>query len=152
MDSREALRGLLLALEPIAHNHRPATPPDFSDEDPENWTTGTPATHSIAFPPRGPMVDAVIDAILSSDWLRDTLAAERERSAWQLISEVPPPHNEVVLLFWRDWRGAEYVEATRYSTGERLPNGYSNYSEHGWATHWMPITSTATIRNLAPEA
>lgn len=56
---------------------------------------------------------------------------------WQPIETAP--HDEVVLLYWRDWSGVEYMEATRFSTGERLPNGFSNYSQHGWATHWMPL-------------
>jgi hypothetical protein len=97
---REKLRLALLELQPIAHNYRPATPPDFSAEDPDLWTTGTPAMHSIALPPRGPMVDAVIDTILASDWLRDTLAAERERCAkvaegwlvWNSIGQLSTAH------------------------------------------------------------
>jgi len=56
---------------------------------------------------------------------------------WQPVSTAP--HDEVVLLYWQDWQGFHYMEATRFSTGERSPNGYSNRSEHGYATHWMPL-------------
>ena len=58
---------------------------------------------------------------------------------WNDIKSAPPPHNEVVLLYWKDWSGAEYMEATRFSTGERLPSGYSSYSQHSYATHWLPL-------------
>ena len=56
---------------------------------------------------------------------------------WQDISTAP--HDEVVLLYWEDWAGRKYMEATRASHGERFPNGYSNVSRHGSATHWMPL-------------
>lgn len=59
---------------------------------------------------------------------------------WKLIETDRPPHGEPVLLFWPDWQdGSPCMEARPYSTGERLKNGYSNYSEHGSATHWMPL-------------
>ena len=56
---------------------------------------------------------------------------------WQPIETAP--HDEVVLLYWKDWSGAEYMETARYSTGKRYENGYSDYSQHSWATHWMPL-------------
>ena len=73
--------------------------------------------------------------------------------AWQEITDdCRPPHEEVVLLYWQDWSGAEYVEAARFSTGQRFDSGYSNYSQHGYATHWRPVPSTAAIRSLGSQS
>ena len=62
-----------------------------------------------------------------------------DREGWREIATDPPPHEELVLLYWMDWRGTRYMEATYASTGERYPNGYSTMSQHGSATHWMPL-------------
>lgn len=49
------------------------------------------------------------------------------------------PHDEVVLLYWKDWADREYMEAARASHGQSYPNGYSDMSRHGSATHWQPL-------------
>ncbi len=57
---------------------------------------------------------------------------------WQLIETAP--HGKRVLLGWRDWRDHQWcVDAAPATTGQRFANGYSNLSQHGSATHWMPL-------------
>ncbi len=87
-NEREALARVLLGLKAIQFNHNPPIPADFSDPDPDNWSIGSGASYSLAFPPRGPMVDAVIDAILASDWLKAHTAAavEAERAACEAVA------------------------------------------------------------------
>jgi|GEM_PF-3753075 len=58
---------------------------------------------------------------------------------WLEIASNPPPHNTQILLAHIDNLGRKIVEAEKFSTGERLPSGRSNYSQHAWATHWMPL-------------
>jgi hypothetical protein len=59
---------------------------------------------------------------------------------WRDIASDPPPHGLPVLLGWKAWQsGAWEYEASPYSTGARMDNGYSNLSEHGHATHWRMI-------------
>jgi len=67
-----------------------------------------------------------------SNWNR-----RAESPKWQPIETAP--HDEVVLLYWEDWSGAKYMEAAQASHGQTFPNGYSNVSRHGSATHWMPL-------------
>jgi hypothetical protein len=61
----------------------------------------------------------------------------RTSFSWQPIETAP--HDEVVLLYWKDWADREYMDVTRASTGQRYPNGYSDISRHGYATHWAPL-------------
>lgn len=61
----------------------------------------------------------------------------RRSPSWQPIDTAP--HDEVVLLYWKDWADREYMEVTRASWGQRYPNGYSDMAKHGSATHWMPL-------------
>lgn len=65
---------------------------------------------------------------------------------WQPIETAP--HNTRILLAWQDWcDGSWSYEAGPYSTGERLPNGYSNVSCHGSATHWQPLPTPPENNN-----
>lgn len=66
-------------------------------------------------------------------------AAIGKMEGWRPIETAP--HDEVVLLYWKDWADRIYMEAARASHGESFPNGYSNMSRHGYATHWMPLPS-----------
>lgn len=57
---------------------------------------------------------------------------------WEPIESAP--HNKAVLLAWKDWRDGQWCMAVdAYSTGQRYANGYSTVSNHGSATHWMPL-------------
>lgn len=68
-------------------------------------------------------------------------AAQPAQPEWREITEDDrPPHGQRVLLGWRDWRDGTWLsEAVAYSTGQRYDSGYSSMSEHGSATHWMPL-------------
>lgn len=88
------------------------------------------------------------------EWKQDyeTLRTENKRLVeelrksleWQDIIEddqgvTNVPHNTVVHLAWwhtlmKEWR----YETCKFSTGGKTMYG-SNYSEHGDATHWMPL-------------
>lgn len=71
-------------------------------------------------------------------------------SNWQPIETAP--HGECVLLYWRDWADREYMEVTQASWGERFPNGYSNLSRHGSATHWMPLPAAPLPEEATKES
>ena len=66
----------------------------------------------------------------------------KKESKWQRIPEYydhekhNPPHENNVLLGWRDWQGEWQCEVRPYSTGRRNSHG-SSLSYHGNATHWM---------------
>ena len=56
-----------------------------------------------------------------------------ENGGWLTIESAP--HEEIILM----WSSQFGYEAAMFSQGETLSNGYSNYSEHSWATHWQPL-------------
>lgn len=58
-----------------------------------------------------------------------------QRQQWRTIETAP--HNEEVLLGWRDWDGAWMSEVSMASWGWRNER-VSNISKHGRATHWQP--------------
>lgn len=59
--------------------------------------------------------------------------------AWQPV-ETAPHETNILLGYWKDWPKREWVtEVGWYSRGQRFKNGHSNYSRHGYATHWMPL-------------
>lgn len=81
-----------------------------------------------------PAIRAALEAALS------TLPAAPQ--GWQPIGEdePAPPHDVPVLLWSPPTLGhpeGQY-EARPFSTGRSGP-GWSEYSQHSWATHWMPI-------------
>lgn len=64
---------------------------------------------------------------------------------WRPIGEdhPSPPHGQPVLLYSPPSMGwpAGKIEARPFSTGRSGP-GWSEYSQHSWATHWMPLPTT----------
>lgn len=65
--------------------------------------------------------------------LSDALAA-----MWRPIEEAEP--NRTYLLGWYDWRDHAWcMEVAPAIHGQRFENGYSNVSQHGSATHFMPL-------------
>ncbi|MBP2508164.1 hypothetical protein J2855_001799 [Agrobacterium tumefaciens] len=121
------------------------------DYSPEYWTTTEPL---YAAPPSVAVKDilAELDNVLVNDEQdRETLAKirtmvsalsaqEQDVAGWQPIEAAP--HDTNVLLAWADstlpcgWK----MEAGMASWGWRR-DGVSNMSEHGQATHWMPLPS-----------
>lgn len=59
-----------------------------------------------------------------------------QRQQWLPIETAP--HNEEVLLGWRDWDGAWMSEVSMASWGWRNEH-VSCISKHGRATNWMPL-------------
>lgn len=73
---------------------------------------------------------------------------------WMPIESAP--HNQAVLLGWRDWRDGQWcMEIGAAATGERFDNGYSNRSHHGSATYWRlcpaPPADALTGEALHPD-
>ncbi len=62
---------------------------------------------------------------------------------WRDIENDPPPHDVPVLL-WSPpslgWPNGQ-IEARPFSTGRSGP-GWSEYSQHSWATKWMPLPAS----------
>lgn len=59
-------------------------------------------------------------------------------SEWKDISTAP--HETPILMAWfDDWQRKWEYKAGLFSHGKRYGNGWSNYSEHGYATHWMEL-------------
>lgn len=57
---------------------------------------------------------------------------------WRPVSEAEP--NRTYLLGWHDWRDHAWcTEVAPAIHGQRFENGYSNVSQHGSATHFMPL-------------
>ena len=57
---------------------------------------------------------------------------------WQPIETAP--HAISLLLFIPATTHTQWdIVVGMASHGQRLPNGYSNMSWHGSATHWMPL-------------
>lgn len=79
-----------------------------------------------------------------SDAIAATILAEREATVrkWQPIGEdYPAPPHDVPVLLWSPPSMAHpngLIEARPFSTGRR-GIGWSEYSQHSWATHWMQL-------------
>lgn len=80
-----------------------------------------------------------------TDYARHAIEADRKRRgepvAWWPIETAP--HNEPVLLGWKDWDGAWMAEVSPATWGW-CTDSVSNISQHGQATHWMPIPPQPT--------
>ena len=64
-------------------------------------------------------------------------------SGWRAIETDTPPHDVPVLL-WQPPSMSHpngLIEARPFSTG-RSGKGWSEYSQHSWATHWMPLPAS----------
>lgn len=71
---------------------------------------------------------------------RAAIAAMPSGEVGQWLGIESAPRNKAVLLGWQDWRDGRWSMAVdAYSTGQRFANGYSTVSNHGSATHWMPL-------------
>ena len=74
-------------------------------------------------------------------WFRQPVSAPPVEG-WRPIGEdhPAPPHDQPVLLYSPPSTGlpAGKIEARPFSTGRSGP-GWSEYSQHSWATHWMPL-------------
>jgi len=76
-------------------------------------------------------------AQLDAEWIKvRELQQAYQRQQWRPIESAP--HNEEVLLGWRDWDGAWMSEVGMASWGWRNEH-VSNMSQHGRATHWQPL-------------
>jgi len=67
---------------------------------------------------------------------------DRGKPEWiEITEESRPPHDTEVLLWSPPTEGQEKgeVEARKFSQGSRNELGISNYSQHAYATHWMPL-------------
>lgn len=68
--------------------------------------------------------------------------ALRDAAEWRPIGEdfPAPPHDAPVLLWSPPTMGHPdgWFEARPFSTGRSGP-GWSEYSQHSWATRWMPL-------------
>lgn len=89
------------------------------------------------------MVEAALrgaDYIPNDDnriWMRAALTAALAEM-WRPIEEAEP--NLTYLLGWHDWRDHAWcMEVAPAIHGQRFENGYSNVSQHGSATHFMPL-------------
>ena len=77
------------------------------------------------------------DLLREAEWQIEEL---RKRSVWRSVDDDPPPHGEQVLL-WSPpsiGRPEGEIEARAFSTGRSGP-GWSEYSQHSYATHWQPL-------------
>ncbi len=98
-------------------------------------------------------VDAFVDigldelASLSLDMLAEAITEiERLRALteWRPIETAEPPHETMLLLYSPPWsHAAGQMEVACASTGRRvrLSDGSlaSSMSQHGSATHWLPL-------------
>lgn len=78
-----------------------------------------------------------------------TLEALVDRAGeWRPITEDDPaPPHDVPVLLWSPPSPSHpdgLIEARPYSTG-RSGIGWSERSQHGYATHWMPLPSAPTL-------
>lgn len=69
--------------------------------------------------------------------------ASLSQEGWRDIETDPPPHDVPVLLWIPPMLGYPNgnIEARPFSTG-RSGNGWSEYSQHSWATMWQPLPAS----------
>lgn len=63
---------------------------------------------------------------------------------WREITDDERPPHDTPLLLWQPpsmSHPAGLIEARPFSTG-RSGKGWSEYSQHSWATHWMPLPAS----------
>lgn len=87
-----------------------------------------------------------VDKKTAIDQLPDLIRAAIKQEWLPIEEDNPPPHKETLLLFHVDFMGREIYETAPFSTGERLPNGFSNYSQNAYATHYMRLPASPKKR------
>lgn len=90
----------------------------------------------------GPGADTIRNMLALMRDLADA-ALSGSGSGWRVIETDTPPHDVPVLL-WQPPSMSHpngLIEARPFSTG-RSGKGWSEYSQHSWATHWMPLPAS----------
>lgn len=120
----------------------------------QNWICQGPNLHAPSTPPvseihaNSALVAEVRNAL--PDLIQALRAMQARVGEWRSIDSEAPPHNKAVLLGWEDWRDGRWImEAGAYSTGQQFSSGFSSVSNHGSATHWMPLPAAPSTQQEA---
>ena len=109
------------------------------------WPTGT---NLLTYTQAVEMIRHMLEGVAAIAALD---VARGESAGWRDIASAP--HETRVLLAWRDWLDPTkwLLEVGNASWGQRFDNGYSNFSQHGQATHWRPVDPPGAGPAPAPE-
>lgn len=94
--------------------------------------------------------DVVKEAAIDCDRAADALSC-LAGEGWRDIESDPPPHDVQVLLWSPPSMGwpAGKIEARPFSTG-RSGDGWSEYSQHSWATKWCALPPVPSVEEKLP--